>query len=212
MDREKKGVKAKGFPHEYICIDVETTGVNPQFDRIIEVSAIHVKYGHIRSKFSSLIQLSENRSISKRIEDLTGITNEMMRSAPQAKDVILQFHQFAENYVFVGHNVNFDINFLYDACERCGILLQNDYIDTLEIARKYLPQLKHHRLSDLAEYFKFDQICEHRAEADAITTAKCFERFRSMQFHVANPDEYWRERMMEAVKEAKFAGKHTWEV
>lgn len=212
MERTHKGSRAKGFPQEYVCIDIETTGVNPQFDRIIEVSAVHVKNRDIESKFTSLVRLPENHSISPKVEDITGITNEMIQSAPLPEEVMFKFHSFVSNYTLIGRNVNFDINFLYDACNKCGILLQNDYIDTLEIARKFLPKLEHHRLSDLSEYFKIEQTCIHRAEADAIVTAKCFERFRSMTFYLDNPDEYWRQRMLEAVKRAKLEGKHTWEV
>lgn len=212
MAREHKGTQTKSFPHEYICIDVETTGVNPYIDRIIEVSAIHVKNRRIHAEFTSLVQLSQRHSIPQSVQKLTGITGEMLCSAPSSNEVMLNFHQFISNFPLVGHNVNFDINFLYDACERAGLLLENNYIDTLQIAKTFLPHLAHYKLSDLADYFGIKQDNAHRSGSDVIVTAKCFERMRSLSWRIENVDEYWQERMIDNVKRAKKYGKHTWEL
>lgn len=211
QERLYKGSSLIDFPSEYVCIDVETTGLDFSDDEIIEVAALHVKDGVILNKFVSLVRplhshalftygmirelgydsfadvpydaLDEFYSkalISSDIENLTGITNDMLLNAPLADLVMPQFCDFVGNHILVGHNVNFDINFLYDACQRCGLTLHNHFVDTMRIARKLLPQMGRHRLSDLAEQFEIVQDGAHRAEADVITTIQCFEALKAL--------------------------------
>lgn len=208
--RSHKGSSVIGFPDEYVCIDVETTGIDFIDDEIIEVAALHVKDGAICDRFSSLIRplrshivfsygtihklgydsfddvprevfddYCKRNLVSDSVEQLTGITNDMLLNGPTEDVVIPQFHEFIGNHILVGHNVNFDINFLYDACQRCGLVLGNGCVDTLRIARKLLPELKHHRLSDVASYFGIRPDTVHRAEADVITTIECFNAMKS---------------------------------
>lgn len=210
-ERSYKGSSIVDFPDEYVCIDVETTGLNFSDDEIIEVAALHVKAGVVLDKFVSLVKPQRSHAvfsygtvlelgyhsfadvpydifedyyktalISDLIEDLTGITNDMLLNAPTEDVVMPHFYDFIGNHILVGHNVNFDINFLYDSCQRCGFVLRNNYIDTLRIARKLLPEIQHHRLSDLAEYFKIVPDGAHRAEADVITTIMCFDALKAL--------------------------------
>lgn len=210
-ERLYKGSSLIDFPSEYICVDVETSGLDPSDDEIIEVAALHVKEGVALNKFVSLVRPLRSHAlftygmvremgydsladvpydafdefyrktlISSPIEDLTGITNDMLLSAPPADIVMPQFYDFVGNHILVGHNVNFDINFLYDACQSCGLTLHNHFVDTMRIARKLLPEMEHHRLSDLAEHFEIVQDETHRAEADVITTIKCFDALKAL--------------------------------
>ena len=77
--------------------------------------------------------------------------------------------------IIVGHNVNFDINFLYDNMEEhIDTYLSNDYVDTLRIARKVLPNLRHHKLDDLITYFHLTKRNEHRALNDCVLTNQVY--------------------------------------
>ena len=90
-------------------------------------------------------------------------------------DVLTSFSNFLENDIIIGHNVNFDINFLYDSMEEnLGEALTNDYIDTLRLSRKILPTLAHHRLDDLIEYFNLNTRNLHRALNDCILTNEVY--------------------------------------
>ena len=89
--------------------------------------------------------------------------------------VLEDFLIFLGDDIIVGHNVNFDVNFLYDHLERkLSIFLTNNYIDTLRLSRMYLPQLKHHRLDDLITYFNLEQRSEHRALNDCVLTNQVY--------------------------------------
>ena len=115
------------------------------------------------------------------ITKLTGITNEMLDSAPEPRDVISAFLSFIGDDVLVGHNTNFDINFLYDAAlsEDCGAL-KNNFVDTLRFSRKLFPDMEHHRLSDTAAKCCVSYEDAHRALSDCKITYECFEKMKSV--------------------------------
>lgn len=198
--REHKGRNIVALPSDYVAIDVETTGLDYSLYDIIEVSAVKYSGGTCIDKFSSLVRPQLVRCfypfrnngegewtdgyIDSHITELTGITNEMLESAPLPAEVIPKFLEFIGDSILIGHNANFDINFLYDAAEsECGIHLSNDFIDTLRIARKVFPRLEHHRLGDVATACGIYQVWAHRAEADALLTAACYEYMRQ---HILN--------------------------
>lgn len=195
--REFKGKSHIALPSEYVVIDTETTGLDYEYCNIIELSAIKYSDGKAMGTFSTLVKpplektyfpLRNNgegewcvRYVDSFITDLTGITNEMLETAPLPSEVLPAFLDFIGNSILIGHNVNFDVNFIYDAVEReCSTHLSNDFIDTMRIARKLFPDLAHHRLSDIASVCNIDQPSAHRAEADCIVTAQCFERMKEI--------------------------------
>lgn len=137
--------------------------------------------------FSSLVHPSE--SIPQFITNLTGITNEMAKHAPEPQSVLPRFIEFIGDNVLVGHNAaSFDMNFVYDACEKCDLILKNDFIDTLRISKKLHPELAHHRLCDLVKFYSVQQDTAHRAEADAVATVQCFEAMRAEVWKMSEPE------------------------
>lgn len=175
--RKYKGSNIISFPDSYCVIDIETTGLSPAYDSIIEVSAIKVSAGNITETFSSLVQpfSTSNEYVDEFITKLTGITNEMLSSAPKEEDVIPKFKDFIGSSILVGHNINFDINFLYDSFENIlDIHLDNDFIDTMRISRKIHNNLPHHRLSDIANLYGIDYLTAHRALEDCKITNSCY--------------------------------------
>lgn len=179
--RPFKGMSLVAFPREYIALDIETTGLDPSYDEIIEVCAIHIKDGIAIDTYCRLINIG--RPLDPLTVYLTGITDDMLEKAPPATHVLRCLYQYIGGHIIVGHNVNFDINFCYDAFDqKFGLQFSNNYVDTLRLARRLFPDLPHHRLSDLCEYFKINQQYEHRAFADAMYTSFVFEKMRE---HIA---------------------------
>ena len=172
-DRNGKGKSLIAFPDNYCVIDLETTGLDPEFDGIIEMAAIKVENNKIVDTFTSLINIEDNE-LDEYITELTGITLEMLKEAPHADTVLSDFLDFVGNYTLVGHNVNFDINFIYDAVK---IVLDktfsNNFVDTLRLSRRLL-ELKNHKLSTIADNFNIDYSNAHRALSDCEITYKCF--------------------------------------
>lgn len=190
--RPFKGKSLTHFANDYTIIDLETTGLSPQHDDIIEIAAIKVIDNKIVKTYQQLV--NPGYEIDKYITELTGITNEMLSSAPKFENVINEILDFISNDIIVGHNVNFDINFLYD-----NILmyknksLSNDYIDTMRFARKLCKELNHHRLIDLTQHFNIDVQEYHRALSDCKSTYLIYNELKKIalvQFN--NLDEFFK--------------------
>ena len=107
-----KGESLIDFPSDYTIVDIETTGLSPQQCEIIEISALKIRNDKIKAKFSTLVK--PEGLIGRFITKLTGITNLMVENAPKIDKVLPKFLEFAGNDCIIGHNVNFDINFIYD--------------------------------------------------------------------------------------------------
>ena len=108
--RELKGKSLIEFPNKYIAFDIETTGLDPMYDEIIEIGAIKIENGKEIETFSTLIK--PEYEINDFITELTGITNEMVQNAPKINEVLTRFMDFIKDSIILGHNINFDINFI----------------------------------------------------------------------------------------------------
>ena len=173
--RPEKGKSIIAFPSDYCVIDIETTGHCQRWDEILEIAAIKVENDVIVDTFSTFIKKDDDFEVSEFITDLTGITNEMLSSGIPIIDALSKFHEFIGSNIVVGHNVNFDINFLYDeAITQSLNPMSNDFIDTMRIFRKLYPQLSHHRLCDLSYFYSITVEKAHRALADCYTTQSGF--------------------------------------
>lgn len=171
--REFKGNSIIDFPDDYTVIDLETTGFSPQYDEIIELGAIKVKSNEIVDTFSKLIR--PNIALTPFIQELTGITEELLRYAASLDNVIDEFIKFIGDDIVVGHNVSFDINFIYDNLLKLrGTYFTNDFVNTLRISKKINKKLRHHSLCDLALFYNIQPTDEHRSLADCVTTYNLF--------------------------------------
>ncbi|MGN0181621.1 MAG: exonuclease domain-containing protein [Candidatus Ornithomonoglobus sp.] len=188
ITKRNKGVSLLTLPDNYIVIDIETTGLCPEYDSIIELSALKISDNKITDKFSSLVKPNEvfidddynELYVDGFITELTGITNDMLENAPKFPDIAKPFLSFIGDSIIVGHNVNFDINFLYDNILECmGIEFHNDFCDLLRISRRLFPDLQNHKLNTLAMEFNIKQPTAHRGLADCETTFSCFEYCKS---------------------------------
>lgn len=171
-----KGRRLNKYVKDYVVFDIETTGLRPGLDEIIEISAVKVKNNEVSDTFSTLVKPTIR--IPASATRINGITNDMVSSAPEIAEAMEGFVDFVETEILVGHNIHsFDTNFIYDAAmEAFQEGIYNDYIDTLYMARACLPQLKHHKLGDISEYFGISTEGAHRALNDCIMNQKCYEK------------------------------------
>lgn len=161
-----------------VAVDVETTGIDPEFDRIIEIGALRPETGEV---FQTLI--NPGRPLAPRITELTGITDEMLFGQPSEEEAIGAFLEFlSEDRVLLGHNIPFDHSFLSQAIRRSGFEeIAFKGIDTLKIARVLCAELPSKKLETLCEHFGLTNERAHRASSDAMVTCQLYEKLKEMQ-------------------------------
>ncbi len=157
----------------YICMDLETTGLNPKTDRIIEIGAVKVRDGEIAERFETFV--NPGKKLEERITELTGITDEMLADAQEIQDVLPDFLSFLGEDVILGHAVLFDYSFVKKAVVNARGKFERKGVDTLAIARKYLTELESRSLGYLCSYFEIPHKA-HRALADAEATHLLYQR------------------------------------
>ena len=153
----------------YCVLVLETTGLSPNYDSIIEIGIIKVKENKIVDKYNSLI--NPGFLINEYITSITGITNEMLKGKPKIIDLKKEVLNFIGNDVLVGHNISFDVSFLQKGFNE---ELKNEYIDTLQFCRKLFKELSHHRLTDMSNYLEISRN-EHRSMSDCLCTKELYD-------------------------------------
>ena len=151
-----------GFEEEVAFVDIETTGVNPDRDHIIEVAAVIARGPEVLDRYSSLVD--PGRPIPAEITKLTGIDDQMVSGAPSVESVVSKLAEFVEGRDIVAHNVTFDRGFLVRVTGEARF--RGAWLDSVQLAQMALPRLRSHRLRDLADAFG---VCtpSHRAADDA---------------------------------------------
>lgn len=175
MKQRNKGKRLNRYLEDYVVFDLETTGISQERDAIIEISAVKVEKHEIVGEFSTLV--NPRRHIPAGATAVNGITDEMVKDAPGIEAAVQNFLDFIGDFVLVGHNIHtFDTNFVYDAAlQFLGREVRNDYIDTLYMARSCLPELEHHKLTDVAAHFGLQTQGAHRALFDCMMNQGCYE-------------------------------------
>lgn len=190
MTERQKENTISALPFDFTVFDVETTGLKPGYDHIIEISALRYRDGAPTESFSTLVcpPLTESYClrdgkwglhsyyIPPDITKLTGITDDMVKEMPRIEEVLPQFVQFVGEDILVGHNVKFDVSFILAA----GVELLNPLVDTMRIARRAFPQMAHHRLQDVAKACGVSNDKAHRALSDCRATGDSFLVMREM--------------------------------
>ncbi len=172
--------KIMQFVDDYVLVDIETTGLSPVQDEIIEIGAIKVKNNLIIDYFNQLIKI--NRRLSPFTTNLTGITDEMLRNGKSPIEVYNDFVEFVGDNIIIGHNVNFDLGFLSNKCKKyINYNLTNDYIDTLYMARRLVPGSVNYKLGTLAKLFNISYEGAHRGLKDVEITYEVYNRLRKLK-------------------------------
>ncbi len=161
-----------GIPMNYVALDIETTGLNPRYDKIIEIGAVRVRDGKAEDTFSSFVNPA--KSLPTRIIELTGIQDADVCKAPYIDEVLDAFLTFAGDDVLLGHNLIFDYSFVKKAAVNCKKSYERTGIDTLKIAKCFLGNLESRSLGFLCEYFQI-ALDAHRALNDAIAAHTLYQ-------------------------------------
>ncbi len=152
----------------YIAVDLETTGLDPKQDKIIEIGAVRVLDGQIRETYETFV--NPHRKLGEEVASLTGISNEQVETAPEIKEVIKELLEFAGNLPLLGHHVIFDYSFLKQAAVNQGLGFERRGLDTLKLARKFMPPEEKKNLKAACTYFGVEINLSHRALADSMAS------------------------------------------
>lgn len=160
-----------------IAIDVETTGISPEKERIIEIGAFRPETGEV---FRTLIQ--PGRPLPEKITELTGITDDMLVGAPEEAEAIKAWLEFLDgDTILLGHNISFDHSFLVQAIRRCGYEEPAFRgIDTLKLSRVLCPELPNKKLETMVAHFGLTNERAHRAFEDARVTVELYRCLKAM--------------------------------
>ena len=181
--------QAQSLDDTYVVFDLETTGFSPNVNKIIEIGAVKVVNGSVTEKFSTFV--NPDVPIPFRIEELTGINDDMVMEAPMIEEILPEFLKFCDGAVMVAHNAAFDMSFIEENCRRLGIWREFTSVDTVALARVLLPQLGRFKLDTVAKALHVSLENHHRAVDDAGCTAEIFVKFVKMlkERDVFNLDE-----------------------
>ncbi len=170
--------KNQSLQDTYVVFDIETTGFSPLVNKIIEIGAVKVEKGNITERFSTFV--NPEVPIPFHIENLTGIKDDMVITAPVIAEVMPEFLAFCDGAVMVAHNADFDMSFIKYNCDRLSIPYDFTIADTVAMARMLLPNLNRFKLDTVARALNISLENHHRAVDDAACTAEIFEKFVKM--------------------------------
>ncbi len=159
------GDRDMAFTDEFVAFDLETTGLSSRNDRIIEIGAVIMKEGKEVDRFQTFVD--PRRPLDKKIVELTGITDDMLRGAPTIEEALPKFLEFVGDRVLVAHNSDFDTGFVRAACTRLQLPYTYTVADTLILSQNLLPQLTKHKLDVVANALSLPEFNHHRAADDA---------------------------------------------
>ena len=186
--REDRGKSLLEFPSDYVVIDIETTGLDPWEHKVIEVAAARVRGREVVGSFERLID--PQVTISDEITGITGIDQSMVSGKPTFSEIMDELKGFLGTDVLVGHNVGFDVAFLYEKYyELTGVGITNKIVDTLRWSRHLFPDQDSHRLSDLCDRLTIKNPGAHRAMNDVLTTQRVYEALRQEELARSGEDD-----------------------
>lgn len=197
-----KGPSLVRVVRDFAVIDLETTGLDPRFCEIIEVAAVRVRDFCVTEVFHELIKPEE--PIPPFISALTGITNEMVENARSIDAVLPELIHFLDGDIILGHNVNFDLNFICDASALLGApYTGTGYLDTLRLSRIVLKDLGSHGLSALRDHFEIEPFREHRALSDCYDTLEVYGHLLNIMREASGTAEAYLESWHEDRKKRR---------
>ena len=177
---EQTGMCDPLLEHTYVVFDTETTGLNYDLDKIIEIAAVKVVGGKLVESFTTLI--NPERSVPEAAQKVNNITDEMLYGKPLFKDVLPDFYKFTRGCQLVAHNIDFDIKFVQYAAKKEGYFFENPLNDTMLLSRELLKGLANHRQETVAEYFGVETGQKHRALDDTIACDEIFVKLMNIKY------------------------------
>lgn len=193
----------------YIALDLETTGLDPRFDKIIEIGAVRVENGEVAGRFEMFV--NPGRKLEARVMELTGITDAMLKDAPEIGGVMEAIADFTEGVPILGHNILFDYRFLKQAAVNLGMVFERRGIDTLRLCRRFMPGPEKKNLAAACRYYGVEPEASHRALADAVSAHLLYQAMKKRCFQ-EDPEAFLDEALQYRVKREQPATKKQKEV
>lgn len=163
--------------NSYVSIDLETTGLNPRLDKIIEIGAVKVIDGEAVGSFSTFVRPGVH--LEEKVTVLTGITDADLEGAPVIEEALPELLEFLGQLPLLGHSILFDFSFLKKAAVNQRLTFEKEAIDTLKIARRYLNGLECRTLEYLCAYYGIPHQA-HRALADAEACNQLYRKLAAL--------------------------------
>lgn len=182
--------------NSFVCIDLETSGLSPKHDKIIEIGAVKIIDGIKTDTFSSYI--NPGRKLDERITELTGIKESDLENAPSIDKVINQIISFIGDLPLLGHRIIFDFSFLKQAAVNAGLSFDKEGVDTLKISRVCFPELPSKRLTDMCKYYSIT-LDAHKAFNDAMATVSLYDCLKR-DFEDKYPEQFKKTKLIYNVK------------
>ena len=171
--------RGQSFDGDFVVFDIETTGLNKEKGKITEIGAVKIRNRQIIDRYSTFIDPEEK--LTEEIVKLTNITDDMLAGQRKINEVLPEFLDFVGDAVLVAHNASFDTGFIRIKAEELGIdNMHNTILDTLELSRTLLKDLKKHKLDIVAKRLGVSLEGHHRAVNDAEATAGIFLKLIDM--------------------------------
>ncbi|BBF44789.1 DNA polymerase III polC-type [Lachnospiraceae bacterium KM106-2] len=157
----------------FVAVDLETTGLSPEANEIIEIGAVRVRNGKVVARMSQLI--NPNVPLTDKVRELTGIQDEMLITQPVWSEVVDEVEEFLGDDILLGHNIKFDYSFLKQNFYKVKKKFEHDTLDTLYLSRMLLSELPSKSLGNLCNHYGIVNECAHRAVSDAIATMELYQ-------------------------------------
>jgi CRISPR-associated protein Cas2 len=167
--------------HHYVVIDIETTGLSPERDEIMEIGAVKVRGRQVEETFQALLRI--NGRIPPSVSKLTGLTEGMLQAeGRRLEEVLPEFLAFIGDLPVVTHHGNFDYAFIRAACEKQGLpLISNRRTDTMSLAKRCIEQVTNYRLDTLVNYFQIPVKRLHRSLDDCFATMQLYQKLNEIR-------------------------------
>jgi DNA polymerase-3 subunit epsilon len=170
----------------FIAFDLETTGILPGVDRIVEIGAVKFVNGNVESVYSTLVD--PQIPIPEGASRVNGIYDHMVQGKPKIESLLQSFAEFCGDDIVVAHNAPFDTQFLtsdikkFESPAPLGIIL-----DTYSMSKKVFPGLPNYKLGTLVQHLQIPSTQFHRAEEDA---SYCGQLFIKIVEKISNPSQF----------------------
>lgn len=162
------------IPQTYIAVDLETTGLDPKRDKIIEIGAIRIENGMEMAQYHTMV--NPRRQLKEQTTGLTGIAGEMVENAPDIGDIIGEVLDFCGELPLLGHNILFDYSFLKRAAVNHHMEFEREGIDTLKLCRQFMPEEERKNLASACAFYGIEQESAHRALGDAMDAHRLYRK------------------------------------